>query len=468
MNCRILLSLVSLFAATSCFAEARPNILVILVDDLGYGDLSSYGAKDLQSPHIDKLLSQGMKFTEFYANCPVCSPTRAALLSGRYQDMVGVPGVIRTHPENSWGNLTEEATLLPKILKANGYNTACIGKWHLGLARKAYWPGSRGFDFYHGHLGGAIDYFTHAGYGTLDWFDNDEIPLNEEGYSTRLIGGRACAIIRDHDFSKQPLFLYVPFNAPHAPIQAEEKDIESYSEINGKRRRTYAAMVTAMDREIGRIEDALEEKGVTGNTLVFFSSDNGGHTSGASSGPLRGTKGTLYEGGIRVPAFMVWPGRLKSGSKCDEVIHVVDLFPTLTGLAGGDAKAGKPLDGVNVWPTVSKGRKIPKRSILHNLRDARGRGAIRKGPWKLVVSDVSKMEEGQGTPLGDSGLVAELFRIGEDPYERKNLAASHPEITAALWTELRSHKGELGDSRPYSAPASPDWQPPADWSQVPD
>ena len=226
-------------------------------------------------------------------------------------------------------------------------------------------------------------------------------------------------------------------------------------------------MVTCMDEQIGNIVQALQNKQVLDNTLIFFSSDNGGSlNSGASNGPLRKGKGSPYEGGIRVPAFINWPNSLKGGRTFDQPVHIVDLYPTLTQLAGGSTEKCLPLDGIDVWPAIADGTDLPKRDILHNVKDASGRGSIRSGDWKLVLSKPKKAPH--ALPLEGSNLVAELFNIREDPYEKNDVAAQYPELIDTLWTKLKQHGPEIGDAKPYIARAPEGWVAPADWSKTPE
>jgi len=328
-------------------------------------------------------------------------------------------------------SLPLEERLLPQALKEAGYAPSIVGKWHLGSFDEKYWPTSRGFDHHYGHLFGAIDYFTHVRDGKLDWY-RDGKPLNEEGYTTQLLGREAAKIVREHDASK-PLFLYVPFNATHGPLQAPQDYLDRYKDISNPKRRLKAAMTTCMDDAIGEIVAELGKRGMAENTLLLFSSDNGGPTGEAAlNGPLRAGKGTLYEGGVRVPAFAVWPSKLKPGV-VREMLHVTDLYPTLLRLAGASAEQKLRLDGKDAWATLSEGRPTPREEILHNVEPKRG--ALRRGPWKLVV---------QGAlPAPDaSSLKAELFNIDEDPEERTDLAGRHPDHVKELLERLNAYARE--------------------------
>jgi len=297
---------------------SKPNVVLILVDDLGYGDLSCYGATNLRTPHIDRLVSAGVRFDRFYANCPVCSPTRAALLTGRYPDLVGVPGVIRTHRENNWGRLAREAVLLPAVLKRAGYHSALVGKWHLGLDSPDT-PNDRGFDRFHGYLGDMMDdYYTHRRHG-INYMRLDGEEIDPEGHATDLFTQWSIDYIQERAKSNRPFFLYLAYNAPHTPIQPPDDWLERVEKrekgIDRKRARL-VALIEHLDDGIGRVMAALEESGAADNTLVIFTSDNGGQLGvGANNGLLRAGKGDMYEGGIRVPMCAVWPGRIAPGSR---------------------------------------------------------------------------------------------------------------------------------------------------------
>jgi arylsulfatase A-like enzyme len=298
-----------------------------------------------------------------------------------------------------------------------------VGKWHLGSFDEKYWPANRGFDSHYGHLFGMIDYNTHVRDGKLDWY-RDGKPLKEEGYTTQLLGREAAKIIREHELSK-PLFLYVAFNATHAPLQAPPEYVEKYKDIADRDRRLKAAMTTCMDDEIGRIADELEKRGLKEKTLFVFSSDNGGPTGknqAALNDPFRAGKGTLYEGGVRVNAFAMWPGRIRP-SVVNEMLHIVDWYPTLLQLAGAGLDQKLPIDGKEAWSTIADGKPSPRDEILHNVEP--DRGALRKGPWKLV-----------------SHGKQELFNIAEDPYEKTDLSAKEPEKLKELADRLAAYARE--------------------------
>ena len=324
------ISLALLTTMAGVLAADKPNIVFILADDQGYEDTGFMGSREIRTPHLDQLARAGTILKSFYVQ-PVCSPTRASFMTGRYVSHTGVYTVVRPHAP--WGLKLEERTLA-QALRAAGYETAISGKWHLGEFESAYRPTRRGFDHQYGLWFGAIDYFTHLRDGVLDWHRDDQL-CKDEGYSTHLIAKEACRLIREKPANK-PLFLYVPFNAVHGPYEAPDSYKSPFDKLTGVRR-TYAGMVAAMDEGVGQIIAALREKQLLDNTLIIFSSDNGGPAPGriTSNRPLRAGKGTIYEGGIRVCAFVSWPGHIPAGQTNDEPLHIVDWYPTLLNLAGG-------------------------------------------------------------------------------------------------------------------------------------
>jgi len=416
--------------------QARPNILMILVDDLGYGDLACYGAKDIQSPNIDRLVASGVRFDNFYANCPVCSPTRAALLTGRYPDIAGVPGVIRTHIKNNWGYLDPRAITLPQLLKKAGYHTAIVGKWHLGLASPNT-PNERGFDHFHGFLGDMMDdYYNHRRHG-YNYMRLDEKQIDPEGHATDLFTRWACDYITQHARSTRPFFLYLAYNAPHTPIQPPPDWLEKVKKrLPGlaDRRARLVALIEHLDYGIGQVLSALEESGQSQNTLVIFTSDNGGQLAvGADNGPLRGGKQDMYEGGIRVPACAAWPGKIKPGSRSDRVALTMDLYPTICDAAG--AQIDHPIDGRTILPTLL-GKDQPRidRYLFWVRREGGRYGgrayyAARFGDFKLV----------QNSPFEP----LELYNLKDDPKEQRPLGQKH-KMYNQLFSALRDHIIEAG------------------------
>lgn len=426
---KLALSLLAGLLLTQAEPPPRPHIVFILADDLGWKDVGWHGS-EIRTPQLDRLAAAGVRLEQFYVQ-QVCSPTRASLMTGRYPMRYGLQvDVVR--PNATYG-LTLEERMLPQALREAGYATRMVGKWHLGSFDEKYWPGARGFDHHYGHLFGAIDYFSHLRDKKLDWY-RDGKQLVEEGYSTDLLGAEAVKIIQEHDAAK-PLFLYVAFNATHAPLQAPAAYLEPYKDLPNPDRRLKAAMTASMDEQIGRIAAAIEKRGLREKTLLIFLSDNGGPTgkgNAALNDPLRGGKATLYEGGVRVPAFAVWPGRLKPGSVVNEMFHMTDWYPTLLTLAGAKTEQPLPLDGKDVWPAIADGKPSPRDELLHNVEPTRG--ALRKGPWKIVVH--GKMPE-----VGP-GAGVELFNIAEDPNEKTDLASRNPDKVRELLERLNGYARE--------------------------
>ena len=415
----------------------RPNIIYILADDLGWADVGFHGS-DIKTPSIDLLAQTGVRLEQFYVQ-PMCTPTRAAIMTGRYPLRYGLQTLV-IPASMSYGLPTDE-WLLPQALKEAGYTTAILGKWHLGHAKREFWPMRRGFDYQYGAQLGEIDYFTHAVGGKTDWYRNNKL-VNENGYVTTLLGDDAVRFI-DRQDPKKPFFMYLAFTAPHTPFQAPQEYIDKYKQISDPNRRTYAAMITEMDGQIGRVVQALEKRGLRQNTLIIFHSDNGGNQSAhlagetevkgplpASNGPLRGGKGDLYEGGTRVPSLINWPGKIKP-AVVDQMIHVVDYYPTLVKLVGANVTKSKPLDGLDVWSTISDGKASPRKEVVYNVEMFRG--AVRRDDWKLVWRTVlpSKIE---------------LFNLAQDPYEKTNVADQNPEKVQELQKRIDGLAGEMAKS----------------------
>ena len=454
MQAHLFLSLVAIFllgpGGVAQAGETKPNIVIILADDLGNADLG-YRGSDIKTPNIDKLASDGVRLESFYG-MPVCTPSRAELMTGRYAMRYGLETLV-IFPSHTYGLPTDERTL-PQALKDAGYQTAMVGKWHLGHADQKYWPQNRGFDHFYGNLVGEVDYFTKERGGLVDW-QRDGKFFKEDGYYTTLIGNEAVSIIENHDTSK-PLFLYVASLAPHAPYQAPKEDVDAYKNLAGdEHRHTYAAMITDLDTQVGRIVDALEQKNMLDNTLIIFSSDNGGATSAlfatgarspeergesggvgleektpASNGEFRGGKGSLHEGGVRVPTIFYWPAKLKPRT-VDKPLGMVDVMPTVLALAGAEGSADHPFDGKDIWPTLAEGAPSPHEDILINVEAFRG--AIRKGNWKLIKSALLPGK-------------TELFDLSKDPGEQSNVADQFPEIAADLEARLIAYAKEMKPS----------------------
>ncbi|MEZ6140906.1 MAG: arylsulfatase [Zavarzinella sp.] len=424
-------------------ADNKPNIVIILADDLGNADLGYRGSK-IKTPNIDALAKSGVRLESYYG-LPVCTPARAALMTGRYPMRHGLQTLV-IFPSHKYGLPVDEKTL-PEALKEVNYSTYMVGKWHLGHADKKYWPNQRGFDHFYGNVVGEVDYFTKDRGGIIDWQRNGTF-IKEEGYYTEQIGDEAVKLIEGHNKSK-PMFLYFASLAPHAPYQAPKEDVDAYKDIfPNKEQREYAAMITGLDSQVGRIVSALEKKGMRDNTLILFTSDNGGATSAlfatgarspeereasggvelgskppASNAPYLGGKGGLHEGGVRLPAIVNWPGKLKP-AVVNAPLHHVDVMPTILSIVKGKGDPTKPFDGKDATATIMEGKPSPHEDILINVEAFRG--AIRKGKWKLVKIALLPGK-------------TELFDLELDPGEKENVADQNPEVVKDLESRLLSY-----------------------------
>lgn len=428
----------SLFPLSEALSSepAKPNILLILVDDHGYGDLSITGGTDIQTPHLDKLFQEGVQFTNFYSNSTVCSPTRASLLTGCYPDLAGVPGVIRINKTENWGYLREDLITLPQKLKKAGYNTAIIGKWHLGFESPNI-PNEKGFDFFHGFLAGMMDdYWTHLRFGKNYMYLN-ELEIKAEGHATDIFSDWAIEYFQEAKQENAPFFLFLAYNAPHYPIQPPDEWLEKVkkrepglSELRAKN----VAFIEHMDDAIGQVLSDLESKGLAENTLVIFSSDNGGSIPhGASNGPLRGGKQDMHEGGIKVPTCFVWPGKIKPETKNNNLGLTMDLFPTLCEIAG--VPINHKIDGISLVPSIlGKQQTTDNRTVFFVRREGFHYGglcyyAARKGQFKLI----------QNTPYEPF----QLFDIVSDPFETNPLDENSEEFRMLRY-ELSQHIRKSG------------------------
>ncbi len=415
--------MIFLFSVLSTKAQSkssRPNILIILTDDQGYHDVSYYGTEDIRTPNMDELVKEGMRFDNFYANCSVSSPTRAALLTGRYQDYVGVPGVIRTHPENSWGYLDPDATLLSSVLKHNGYHTSIIGKWHLGLESPNL-PNDRGFDHFHGWLGDMMDdYWSHRRHG-INYMRLNKETIDPRGHATNLFTEWSVDYIHERAEYDRPFFLYLAYNAPHTPIQPPEEWLEKVQNREpdiSESRAKLVALIEHLDHGIGEVVNALKETGEYKKTLIIFTSDNGGLLRvGANNGPLRDGKQSMYEGGLKVPAAMVWPGHIEKGSQTDHIALTMDIFPTVMEIIG--AAYDGPTEGRSFLPVLMGNEpEETKRPLYFSRREGGTRyggqtiQALRYGDWKLVHNSPYE-------PM-------ELYNLKKDPREQNDLAEKRP------------------------------------------
>jgi arylsulfatase A-like enzyme len=417
-------------------AAALPNIVFIMADDLGFGDLSSYGATEMRTPNIDSIAERGVRMTHYYANSTVCSPTRAALMTGKFSDLAGVPGVVRPDSNDSYGYLDPALDLMPSYLKKKGYTTALIGKWHLGLSSPNL-PNERGFDLYRGHLSGMMDYYTHE-HHDVSYLRHDETPIAVHGHATDLFSDWAVEYLQQQQDSDTPFFLYLAYTAPHSPIQPPEEYVSRVQARDPEpddKRAKFAALVEHMDDGIGRVLDALKATGQLQDTLVVFVSDNGGaEWFGADNGRLRGGKQELFEGGIRVPGMAMWPGHIEPGTTRDDVLLTMDWLPTFAALFGLDV--AHEMDGRDISAALLGGdAPANDRTLVWVRREGRDmmgipHYAVRQGDYKLVVNHPFEQ------PL--------LFNIAEDPYEQNPIDMQGNRIARELEDLLQEHIIESG------------------------
>jgi arylsulfatase A-like enzyme len=404
--------------------KTKPNILIILADDMGYGDVGVHGCKDIPTPHIDSIAKKGVRCSSGYVSAPVCSPSRAGLLTGRYQQRFG-------HESNSFDSpLSLKETTIADRLRAAGYVTGLVGKWHLG-SDEPHRPGSRGFQEFFGFLSGANPYLPRGSAGEVPRIVRGQKDAHEKEYLTDALGREAVAYIDRH--RKEPFFLYLAFNAPHGPLEAPPKYLKRFEAIKDEKRRTYAAMVSALDDAVGSVLGKLRSAGLEENTLVFFLNDNGGPTAQNASRntPLRGAKAEMYEGGIRVPFFVRWKGRLPAGKIYERPVIQLDVQSTALAAAGVQVPEDAQLDGVNLLPYLS-GQKAgdPHDALYWRFSLPLGRPsmwAIRQGDWILFTA----ISQGLGSePARDGGLM--LVNVAADLSESRDLSKDHPEKVKAM------------------------------------
>ncbi len=434
-------TLLLLLLCPALFA-AQPNIVFILADDFGYGDLGCMGCHDIATPNIDRLATEGVKFTDFYANAPVCTPTRAGFMTGRWQQRCGIEFAFGYQVEqfrrvkDAWvpepdihglGLPLGETTIAQRLKTAN-YATGAFGKWHLGF-KDEYNPTKRGFDEYFGELLGHADYYKHTYYdGTYALRDGLE-PVKRDGYFTDLVNERAVKFIGDHKAA--PFFLYVPHLAVHSPFEApdapETPMVTKETMLSGSRA-IYKAMVERIDLGVGMILAELDKQGLTDNTLVVFSSDNGGERFSRNA-PLFHHQATVWEGGIRVPCLMRWPGKLPKGKVTAQMGITMDLHATFLAVAGVTTPAPKPLDGINLLPLITGDAAPVERTFFWRIdRTNRKQRAIRQGPWKYI---------------NDGNTMDLLFNLDNDIGERIDLGYQHPDILADLKAKLKAWEAEI-------------------------
>jgi arylsulfatase A-like enzyme len=427
-----LLILLQCYAVAQSTTTSKPNIIFILADDLGYADLSFTGGKDVRTPHIDALASKGIFLKNCYANSTVCSPSRAALLTGKYPDLVGVPGVIRQQQKDSWGYLKEDVILLPAVLKKSGYQTAIIGKWHLGF-EKPNIPNSKGFDKFKGFLGDMMDdYYTHRRDG-INWMRENEKEIDPKGHATDLFTDWAIDYVIEKNKSTSPFFLYLAYNAPHFPIQPPAEFLDKVKQREHDATESRAkniALVEHLDASIGKLMAALEASGQMNNTIIVFSSDNGGSLPhGQSNGTLNGGKQDMLEGGIKVPAVVVWKDKIKAGSSSDQLALLMDLFPTLANIAG--ASIEHPINGINLTTVLKGGAPIHTDRTVYWMRREGGQHnglayyAARKGNIKILQNNPFEPFKG--------------YDLDKDPLEKNPISTKENEMFKHLKSSLQEH-----------------------------
>lgn len=406
----------------------KPNFVIIMADDLGYGDIGCYGNQRYQTPNLDRLAGQGMQFTDFHANGAVCTPTRAALLTGRYQQRCGLEGVIYVRGETRQVGLAQSELTFAETLKSAGYATGIFGKWHLGY-NKPFNPVHQGFDEFKGYVSGNIDYHSHYdNAGIFDWWHNTE-KVKEDGYVTDLLTDHALNFIENNQ--DNPFCVYIAHEAPHWPYQGRDDPADRFPDTDfdshgsrEDRAGAYQEMVEVMDENIGRVLRKLQALQLENDTLVFFCSDNGAVPKLGNNGGLRGDKASLWEGGHRVPAIAYWPGRIEAGAVNDETVMSMDLFPTMASLAGARVPEGHALDGADLSPVLFAQQALPERTLFWRYRK---QTAVRRGEYKLLIHD--------GKP--------HLFDLANDRQEQHNLIDSKPAIAEALQTRLSAWEAEI-------------------------
>jgi arylsulfatase A-like enzyme len=437
---------ISFLLSAQGIINKNPNIIIILADDLGYHDVSYYGTKDIQTPNIDLLSTSGMRFDRFYSNSSVCSPTRASLMSGRYPERVGVPGVIRSTPSSNFGYLTPNTILLPELLKKMNYNTALVGKWNLGLESPNI-PNDKGFDFFHGFLDDKMDdYYTHLR-NNINFMRRNKDIISPEGHATDLFTNWAVDYIKSQENKQDPFFLYLAYTAPHTPLQPREdwlKKIKHRELGISDTRAKLIALIEHMDDGIGKLIHELKISGKYDNTLIIFLSDNGGKLENESNnGNIRGGKGSFYEGGVRVPAFFVWPGHIQAGSINNQRAITMDVLPTISDIL--KFKNNNPVEGISLLKILKNSQdSLAERNIFFTRREGDvefGGQAIHmviSNNWKLVQNNPYQMYE--------------LYNLKKDTLEKHNLINTEPDMYKKL-IELMIPHIQKGGTVPWQAPS---------------
>lgn len=481
----LLTLLLTLLLSAASANAAKPNVIVIVADDLGWGDVGFHGG-DIDTPALDRLASEGVELHRFYTT-PICSPTRAALMTARDPIKLGIAYGVISPWDNNGVHLEEH--FMPESFLAAGYQTAMVGKWHLGHAQMSYHPNQRGFEHFYGHLHTEVGFYPpFANFGGRD-FQRNGVSIDDQGYETFLLADEVSRYIKQRDRDK-PFFVYMPFIAPHTPLDAPQQLQEKYADINTElaparteqtdmtraraqqmgtpsARPMYAAVVDGMDQAIMQVLNTLDEEQIVEQTLVFFMSDNGGAAyayGGADNAPLRGGKSEVYEGGIRVVSLLRWPGVVPAGSRFDSIMTVMDLFPTLAEAASVPVAATKPLDGRSLWQSIVTQQRAPRQELIFFASETPIYGEFNltafNDDWKLVQRVIQD-------PLQVS-VSNQLFAIGDDPYEYHDLAEQHPQVVTRLAEEIATWRAQypINGTRSRLAPP-PGWRAPLDWASYP-
>lgn len=425
-------SLAAASAAAVAQTPAKPNVLVFLVDDMGYGDIGSYGVTDIRTPHLDRFAKQGVRFVNSYSNGPVCTPTRCGLITGRYQQRYGLEWALV--PAQSEYGLAADRPTLPRMLKDAGYRTAMFGKWHLGV-KPQYGPNAHGFDEYFGILGGNVDHYAHKNVnGTADLYENTE-PVVREGYMTDLLTERTVSYLDKHAASaaKDPFFVYVAYNAVHWPFQPPGRPDERTRETwNTGSRADYARMVEGIDTSVGAILAKLDEHKLAANTIVVFTNDNGGERFSRNA-PAFHHKATLWEGGIRVPTLMRWPGTIPAGKVSMTPMITMDLTATIAAATGVQPPPDRPFEGIDLLPVITGQKPGTERLLFWRInRDDRKQKAVRRGRYKYV----------------QDGSIEMIFDLDQDPSERQDIAPAQPKLLAELRQSIVAWEKDIAANPP--------------------
>ena len=482
----LIFGFIASLAASMVAADDRPNVIVMVADDLGWADVGFHGNQIIETPSLDRIAAEGAQLNRFYTT-PICSPTRAALMTGRDPIRLGV-AYSTIMPWHNNGIHPDE-TFLPELFLEAGYQTAMVGKWHLGHAQQSYHPNARGFEHFYGHLHTEVGFYPpFASLGGKD-FQQNGVSIDDQGYESFLLADEVSRYIKERNKTK-PFFIYMPFIAPHTPLDAPDDLKAKYADMPDDRgksrskmadntrfmakltggesaRPMYAAVVDGMDQAIGKVLDTLDTEGLTDDTIVLFFSDNGGAVyaiGGADNAPLRGGKGDTFEGGIRVVAAMRWPGKVPAGSRVDSIMSVMDVLPTLSAAAELEGSTRHKLDGRNMLPAIMDGQTIAREDLLFFISETPFKNHVNvtafNDEWKLI----QRIETG----FTSVDVTNFLFNINEDPYEHNNLAQKYPDIVASLAKEIRYWRNlyPVAGTRSELMPP-PGWRAPLDWANYP-